>query len=516
MAQRLPASSEQVESNIKTDVQRNAPDSNPYLKVHWLRSLIAGISYRIFDFYRDLTRSEQRLLPDTADEDTALRWGSIYIGPSNAATGASGSLVATGTAGGAIPVGTVLVGGGIELTATVGATISAQSISVTSITRSGTVATATTASDHKLTSFVPVTISGAAEVEYNVVGAEITVTGPNTFTYEVAGAPASPASGTILAAHVSAVVQVDTTELGASSNLSADTPAKLQSPIVNVDDTMYVAYSGITGGTDAEELPAYIARYLERIRNPVAHFNEADIVGQAKTVAGVTRVFVSPAGTQTGSVNVTSLTRSGQVVTAVCDAPHGAESGAISTIAGANEPEYNVADARILVEDDVTFHYLVLGSPSSPATGTITASTNIPAGQVVTHFTRDNDDSPIPDVDEVQTVADAVNAIRPANMYEGDNFVLAPTAVPVDYLFSALSPNTPTMRAAVAANLQQFHDERAAVSVSVSEDEYRAAIQQTVDPDTGDRVETFTLTAPVGDIPIVFGELATRGDVTFA
>ena len=61
-----PDSATQVEDRIKADVQREAPDSNPYLTVHWLRSLIAGIARRIFDFYLDLNRTETRLFPDTA------------------------------------------------------------------------------------------------------------------------------------------------------------------------------------------------------------------------------------------------------------------------------------------------------------------------------------------------------------------------------------------------------------------------------------------------------------------
>ena len=55
-----PDESTQVEDRIKADVQREAPDSNPYVRVHWLRSLIAGIARRIFDFYQDLTRTEAR------------------------------------------------------------------------------------------------------------------------------------------------------------------------------------------------------------------------------------------------------------------------------------------------------------------------------------------------------------------------------------------------------------------------------------------------------------------------
>lgn len=68
---------------------------------------------------------------------------------------------------------------------------------ITSITRSGAVATATTASPHGLATGDVVAVTGAVETEYNV-NAVITVTGASTFTYAVSGTPASPATGTIV------------------------------------------------------------------------------------------------------------------------------------------------------------------------------------------------------------------------------------------------------------------------------------------------------------------------------
>lgn len=68
--------------------------------------------------------------------------------------------------------------------------------SVSSITRSGSVATATTAASHGYASGQTVRILGAAQAEYNGLH-EITVTGASTFTYAVSGAPATPATGTL-------------------------------------------------------------------------------------------------------------------------------------------------------------------------------------------------------------------------------------------------------------------------------------------------------------------------------
>lgn len=69
-------------------------------------------------------------------------------------------------------------------------------ISVTSLTRSSSTATATTAAPHSYASNDYVTIAGATQTEYNGKK-KITVTGASSFTYPVTGTPATPATGTI-------------------------------------------------------------------------------------------------------------------------------------------------------------------------------------------------------------------------------------------------------------------------------------------------------------------------------
>jgi len=68
------------------------------------------------------------------------------------------------------------------------------SVSPTSITRSTTTATATTANPHGLVTGNSITVSGATQTEYNIT-ATITVTSPTTFTYTMANSGASPATG---------------------------------------------------------------------------------------------------------------------------------------------------------------------------------------------------------------------------------------------------------------------------------------------------------------------------------
>ena len=70
-------------------------------------------------------------------------------------------------------------------------------ISITTITRSGTVASVTTAAPHGLLAGMVVTVSGANEVEYNAT-AEIENVGASTFDYNMVSDPGGSATGTLV------------------------------------------------------------------------------------------------------------------------------------------------------------------------------------------------------------------------------------------------------------------------------------------------------------------------------
>lgn len=512
----IPDTAAEVENRAKTDVQRELPESNPFLKNSWLSALITSFANRIFDFYLQLTAAIKENFPDTATATFLERWAAIWGKQRLAATQATGNVVATGAAAAVIPISTVMTTADGNYSSTVEATISAQSISISSITRSGQTATVTTVSDHGLANNVPVTVSGAVEVEYNVSAAAITVTGLNTFEYQVTGSPSTPATGTILAAFTSASVPVQSIDFGADTNLDAGDQVTLQSPIVNVDDTLTVDFGAVGGGTDQELDPSLRSRMLDRIQDPVAHFNAADIKDKAKEVAGVTRVFVQESGFVLGTAAVTSITRNGNVATVTLASAQAFSSGQTVTITGANEADYNVTDSAILVESTTIFHYIVANIPSTPATGTILSSIEVALGQVRVFFTRDDDDNPIPSGSEVSTVRAKLEEIVPANTSaDNDLIVLAPTAVTTDFTFSALSPNTSTMQAAILANLKEFFAESTSVGINVDQDAYRAAIFNTVDTVTGDVVTTFELSTPTADIAIDTDEIGVLGNVVF-
>ena len=513
MAIGIPENGEQVEDRIRADVQREAPDSNPYLRVSFLGSLIGGISRRMYDFYGDLNRTQTILFPHSADEETVPRFANIYLGSVSPASFASGRAVATGAAGSVIPADTVL-SQGINYKTTTAATISDQAVNIISITRTGNTAQVTTAGDHLLALNVPVTISGSDQSQYNIADVKIVITGQDSFTYQVTGSPVTPATGTMLANHTSASVPIIASTAGAIGNLGQGSPLTMQSATTGVDSSLSVDFGTVGGGTEAETIEQQKERYLDKIRNPVAHFNPNAIKAKAKEVPGVTRVFVDEAGDTIGTLAVSSITRSGNVATANIPS-HGFDDGATVTITGAGQPDYNVTEARIIVENSDTIHYVVIGDPASPAIGTITASAKLPLGMSRAFFMRDNDENPIPSVSEVETVKERVDSIKPANTSTHDVIISAPTPNVTNYVFSELEPNTRTMREAVTANIAQFHEEETTVGVNDDAKAYEAAIKNTVDPVTGDKVISFTLSSPTGDLVNGSGEIATLGTVTY-
>jgi hypothetical protein len=87
-----------------------------------------------------------------------------------------------------------------------------RSVGVVSITSAAGVATVTTDDDHGMSDGDFMAILGANQDEYNI-DEQVTVTGVDTFTYPITGAPASPATGTITCSILAHRIAFRTTKL---------------------------------------------------------------------------------------------------------------------------------------------------------------------------------------------------------------------------------------------------------------------------------------------------------------
>jgi hypothetical protein len=90
---------------------------------------------------------------------------------------------------------------------TIGSDVTAD-VSISSITRSGTVATVTTGTAHGYVTGDTVAISGAVQTDYNG-SFVIVVIDATSFTYVVSGSPTTPATGTIIASALTKTLPTD-------------------------------------------------------------------------------------------------------------------------------------------------------------------------------------------------------------------------------------------------------------------------------------------------------------------
>jgi len=440
---------EQLIETARAEFRRQLPNVDPTVFGSWSRGFIDGcgaMAHAMGFLVRDL---EQEMFPQTATDEFLDRWGGYEDLPRNPATGASGLVSLNGTVATLINAGEQFTGSNnVVYEVITPAAVEVVAFLLSSLTRSGTTATAITAVPHKLATGMMTTISGATQTNYNV-SAQVTVTGANTFTYQVAGAPATPATGTITETSNFATLSVQALTTGPNTNLIAG--ATMNSGIAGTSSLAYVQFSGIGGGANVESDEDYRDRIIESRSNISGVFTEDQIKIAARTIPGNTRVFVK------------------RPVTALGSGTQGL-------------PSY------------------------SPA-----------AGQVVVIVVRDDDANIIP----TQSVLDQTKAAiiakgrLPAHTRADDVFVLAPVAQVVDFAFSAILPNTETMKTSIRNQLTAFFQDSVTFEEDIPAPSYQGAIQNTRDLVTGERLQSFILTSPPGSIVVADGNIPVLGAVTF-
>lgn len=436
----FPIGPREIKQRMRSDVKAILPDFDPFLRNSLIDAIITANSGRFFDSYTDFQEVLRQCFVTTATGVFLEIWGSIKDITRLPATSSSGNIVVTGIASTIIPVGTEFRDsqGEIYNTSQTESIINTTQ-NVTSLTSSGTTALAQTSDAHLLATGVNVTISGAVETEYNGTFT-ITVISPDTFSYTLLSTTTSPATGVIVSDSTSANIPVVSAETGGNTNLLPGAQVTIVTPIAGADNIAFVDIGSIGGGSDVESDDDLRARILFSWQNPATPFNDSGIELTARTVAGVTRVFIF-------------------------------------------EPTSETSDPL--------------------------------PGQVKIYFMRDNDENPIPSAAEVEQVKDAILEIKPAHTLSDDVFVLAPTPVVVDFEINSLVPNTQTMKNSIISNLKAFFQDQTSVGVNLTQNAYTCAIQNTIDSESGDIVVSFSLTNPVGDIPVSIGEIAVLGDVVF-
>jgi len=342
---------------------------------------------------------------------------------------------------------------------------SINSVSVSSITRSGITATVTTGASHGYISGDSITISGATQAEYNGTKALITKTSDTQFTFTVAESPPSPAKGTYSVSLPSAAAQDVQTITRAGNTATVITAAAAHNytsgTVVTISGAAQAEYNGAfpinttafpnqftytanerpplqagsgivtkSGGAtvviepyDAASNKTGILRALGSQTVQVRTIGKHNLItGATVTLSGVidslnvavnrynigpvpitstgqfTFTFqipalsITPASPATqavsgtaikaqagGDIAISSLTRIGTVATATTGSvSHGFSSSPFPTVniggtIGTNEGAYVGSFPITAIPTNTSFTYSVVTTPVSPATGTITA-----------------------------------------------------------------------------------------------------------------------------------------------
>lgn len=103
-----------------------------------------------------------------------------------------------------------------------------------------------------------------------------------------------------------ATVPIIASEGGTAQNLDPGAQLEMTTALAGIDADAVVDGAGLTGGTDSEDVnTAFRARVLARLAEPPQGGNPFDYVAWAKSVPGVTRVWLYPNNRGGGTVDVT-------------------------------------------------------------------------------------------------------------------------------------------------------------------------------------------------------------------
>ncbi len=283
----------------RAELARQQPTIDPTIFGSFASPFITSASALAYTTTLTIRDLEKQAFPQTATGEFLDTIGAYEPLARNPATPASGDISIVGISSTIVPAGTAFTSAlSLAYLSTAVSEVDDISISVTSLVLSGTTVTATTASDHTFATGLTVTIAGANETDYN--GAfDITVTGRDEFTYTISTSPSSPATGAITADSTYAIVNVESSTEGQSTNLTTGALLALDLEITGLTSPGFVQFDGLTGGAAEETDEDYSERLILSRSIIEGVFTQNQIKLAALSVTGNTRAFVIPAALST-------------------------------------------------------------------------------------------------------------------------------------------------------------------------------------------------------------------------
>lgn len=283
----------QAQSNVRTELPNLDPSTE---KASFITGIVVGFAKAVHHFMLALENFANRQVhPQTATGSVLFRgwWTQITNISRWPVTSAEGHVVVTGDNGSIVPVDTTLSVNGVSYRVLASTTILNNTIRPVSLTYSNGSAVFETDSPHGLATGLSVNITGSMDAAYNG-DFEITVTSSNEFTYVTSSVPSAIAGANVVASSVHGRVPVRAETKGKIGNLDGGT-ISMDDTIPNVDTLALVDFGGISGGTELEEQELFRDRLLDALASTLGTFTGEELRDVAKSVAGVTRVFIRKA-----------------------------------------------------------------------------------------------------------------------------------------------------------------------------------------------------------------------------
>ncbi len=285
---------------------------------------------------------------------------------------------------------------------------------------------------------------------------------------------------------------------------------------------------------EAEELDRHANFWLSQPRKPaVPAQGNIQVTGTNGTLVPAATIWVRADGAEFESVaeatidGATSIEVEARVAGAAGNTASAAGLVLASPIAGVNGSASVMSPGLTGgadVETDDALRARVLARPKQPPHGGakfdyVTWALEVPGvtrawsypleqgdGTVTVRFMRDDDDNPIPDSTEVDTVQAYIEERYPVT---GHVFVVAPLAAPIDFEFSALTPDDSATRAAITEELRDLISREAVPGGTL----LITHIREVISAAAGEH--DYVLVSPAANVVNATGYISTLGNITW-
>lgn len=488
----------EIQNSLVSNVQNSTGIiDNKQLQHSFFGGLISGMSTTIHTWYITFLNSITVWVITKAMKGEWLdAFGNYLRLQRKPATQSTGLINIQGTAGTVIPANTffTLIDSG-QYKTLFDYQIANLSISVASITAINNVATVNTTNPHNLATNNKVNIVGCLDINFNLSNVSIVVINEYKFTYNFTNTlNATSTTGGLCNCNI-ASLSVKSVSTGATTNLSNGSALTLLNNILGADNTGYVNFYGLTGGTDQETDNNYRNRIDYKLFNNTQNYTYTGVQTYLlQKYSKITRIKILRNYTESKAIkSITDHTIPDFKVIEFYNPHNIVEPMPFHQITGSSIAGLNQYDGFVVQIID-NYKILIYNAIAEE-------DTTSPNMQYVPYkygfntlmFLKDNDLNIYPnnaDILEIQN--ELINNIMPWTDSIDTFFVKSPRKQEVKFAFTSIVPNSVAMQTAIKNNLVDFFRLYKNIGDQTKANEYNSVLYRTIDAN-GNKLTEFVL-----------------------